>query len=86
MTVFIHRSPVFLSVCQVAGPADTAADAGHTFAMNSLIAGDDVKSLQDNLGHYSAAFTLDQYGHVVDSMKKASAERMQAFIDNLVNV
>ena len=43
--------------------------------MNSLIAGDDVKSLQDNLGHYSAAFTLDQYGHVVDSMKKAVCTR-----------
>ena len=39
-----------------------------------------------NLWHYSAAFTLDQYGHVVDSMKEASAERMQAFIDTLVNV
>ena len=60
-------------------------DLRHTFAVNSLIAGDDIKSLQDNLGHYSAAFTLDRYGHVVDSMKKASADRMQVFIENLQN-
>ena len=39
-----------------------------------------IKSLQDNLGHYSAAFTLDRYGHVVDSMKKASADRMQVLL------
>lgn len=58
-------------------------DLRHTFAVNSLIAGDDIKSLQDNLGHYSAAFTLDRYGHVVDSMKKASADRMQVFIESL---
>lgn len=60
-------------------------DLRHTFAVNSLIAGDDIKSLQDNLRHYSAAFTLDRYGHVVDSMKKASADRMQVFIENLQN-
>ena len=60
-------------------------DLRHTFAVNSLIAGDDIKSLQDNLGHYSAAFTLDRYGHVVDSMKKASADRMQVFIESLQN-
>ncbi len=77
----------FQKILQLAGIEHYRVhDLRHTFAMNSLIAGDDVKSLQDNLGHYSAAFTLDQYGHVVDSMKKASAERMQAFIDNLVNV
>ena len=61
-------------------------DLRHTFAVNSLIAGDDVKSLQDNLGHYSAAFTLDRYGLVVDSMKRASADRMQVFIESLQNV
>ncbi len=61
-------------------------DLRHTFAVNSIIAGDDIKTLQENMGHYSAAFTLDRYGHVTDSMKKASASRMQVFIENLQNV
>ena len=51
--------------------------------MNSLRAGDDIKTLQENMGHFSAAFTLDRYGHVTEEMRKASSQRMQAFIDNM---
>lgn len=43
-------------------------DLRHTFAVNSLRAGDDIKTLQENMGHYSAAFTLDRYGHVTEEM------------------
>ena len=58
-------------------------DLRHTFAVNSLRAGDDIKTLQENMGHFSAAFTLDRYGHVTEEMRKASSKRMQAFIENL---
>ena len=58
-------------------------DLRHTFAVNSLKAGDDIKTLQENMGHYSAAFTLDKYGHVVDEMRKASSNRMQKLIDSM---
>ena len=58
-------------------------DLRHTYAVNSLMAGDDIKTLQENLGHYSAAFTLDRYGHVTESMRKASSDRMQRFIEAL---
>ena len=34
-----------------------------------------------NATKYSAAFTLDRYGHVTATMRQASANRMQAFID-----
>ena len=61
-------------------------DLRHTFAVNSILAGDDIKTLQENMGHYSAAFTLDRYGHVTETMRKASADRMQVFIDSLQNV
>ena len=58
-------------------------DLRHTFAVNSLRAGDDIKTLQENMGHFSAAFTLDRYGHVKEEMRKASSQRMKAFIDNM---
>jgi len=41
--------------------------------------GDDVKAVQTNLGHATASFTLDVYGHVTQKMKNDSAERMQQF-------
>ena len=58
-------------------------DHRHTFAVNSLKAGDDIKTLQENMGHFSAAFTLDKYGHVVDEMRKASSNRMQKLINSM---
>ena len=58
-------------------------DLRHTYAVTSLQAGDDVKTVQENLGHHTAAFTLDQYGHVTDTMRQASAQRMEAFYNGL---
>jgi len=58
-------------------------DLRHTFAVSSLRAGDDVKTLQENMGHFTAAFTLDRYAHVTETMKRESANRMQAFIEAL---
>ncbi len=58
-------------------------DLRHTFAVNSIKAGDDIKTLQENMGHFSAAFTLDKYGHVVDEMRKASSNRMQKLIESM---
>jgi len=58
-------------------------DLRHTYAVSALRSGDDVKTVQANLGHHSAAFTLDIYGHVTDSMRQESAARMEAFIATL---
>lgn len=54
-------------------------DLRHTYAVLSLQAGDDYKTLQYNMGHYSAAFTLDTYGFCTDLMKNESAQRMQIY-------
>ena len=51
--------------------------------MASLRSGDDVKTVQENMGHHTAAFTLDNYGHVTEQMKRESAQRMEAFIEGL---
>lgn len=58
-------------------------DLRHTYAVASIKAGDDIKTLQQNMGHHSAAFTLDKYGHVTEQMKKDSATRMQMYIDTM---
>ncbi|MEA4954852.1 MAG: tyrosine-type recombinase/integrase [Pseudoflavonifractor sp.] len=61
-------------------------DLRHTFAVLSLQNGDDIKTVQENLGHATAAFTLDVYGHVSDRMKAASAARMQQYICDMKGV
>ena len=59
-------------------------DLRHTYAVMSLNAGDDPKTLQSNLGHATAAFTLDVYGHTTDRMKHASGERMDNYIHSVI--
>ena len=58
-------------------------DLRHSFAVASLKHGDDVKTVQENLGHATAAFTLDVYGHATDEMKRASGKRMDAAIQQI---
>ena len=59
-------------------------DLRHTYAVTALRNGDDVKTVQENLGYHTAAFTLDVYGHVTEQMKKESAARMEAYIKSLM--
>ncbi|MBQ3210347.1 MAG: tyrosine-type recombinase/integrase, partial [Oscillospiraceae bacterium] len=58
-------------------------DLRHTYAVNSLRAGDDIKTVQENLGHSTAAFTLSTYAHATPGMKRESANRMEHFIQSL---
>jgi len=58
-------------------------DLRHTFALLSLQNGDSVKTVQQALGHATAAFTMDVYGHVSEQMQRESAEKMDAFIASL---
>ena len=37
------------------------------------------------LGHATATFTLDVYGHTSEKMKEDSAARMQAYIENMAS-
>jgi integrase len=55
----------------------------HTAATNALAEGDSPKTVQENLGHHSAAFTLDVYGHVSEKMREESAQRQQAMIERM---
>lgn len=56
-------------------------DLRHTYAVLSLTAGIDVKTISDFMGHHSVAFTLDTYVYILAEMKKESAKRMQSFLE-----
>lgn len=60
-------------------------DLRHSYAVISLCAGDDIKTVQENLGHATAAFTLDVYGYITKKMQQNSANRMQKVYENLAN-
>ena len=79
-TVYNHYKKL---ASQIGAPDSRVHDLRHTFAVLSLQNGDDVKTVQGNLGHATAAFTLDAYGHVSERMKEDSAARMQEYISNL---
>lgn len=61
-------------------------DMRHTFAVSMLDAGEDLKSLQENLGHSTAAFTLSQYAHVSQKMRLQSSKRMNDYFEKLMPV
>ena len=72
-TTYIHFKKY---AAQIGAPDTRIPDLRHTYAVLSLQNGDDIKTVQGNLGHATAAFTLDVYGHVSDRMKEDSANRM----------
>lgn len=72
-------------VCKIGRPELRFHDLRHTYATLALRAGDNVKTVQDNLGHATAAFTLDVYGHVTNDMKKESAQRIEQFAANTLS-
>ena len=80
--LYSHHKKV---AAKAGAPGARVHDLRHTFAVLSLQNGDDVKTVQENLGHATAAFTLDVYGHVSERMKEDSAARMQVYFDNLKN-
>ena len=57
--------------------------SGHGYASLALQNGVDVKTVSNNLGHATTAFTMDRYGHVTETMMKDSADKMQRFIESL---
>lgn len=73
-------------VAAIGRPDARFHDLRHSYAVNAIRAGDDIKTLQESLGHATAAFTLDIYGHVTEEMKQASAQRMEGFIHGILNL
>lgn len=70
-------------VASIGCPALRMHDLRHSYATAAIRAGDDIKTVQGHLGHATAAFTLDVYGHLTDQMKQASAARMENYIRSI---
>ena len=49
----------------------------HTFCTRALENDMDAKTVSAIMGHYSVAFTLDTYGHVLDSHKREEMMKME---------
>ena len=66
-------------VTSIGRPDARPHDLRHTCATAAIAAGADVKSVQDLMGHATAAFTLDKYAHTSEKMKQDTADRLQAY-------
>ena len=69
---------------QVGAPESRVHDLRHTFATFALQNGDSPKTVSEALGHATVAFTMDVYGHVSETMKTESADRMEKLIQSLI--
>ena len=73
-------------VASIGRPDARFHDLRHSYAVAAIRAGDDIKTVQENLGYATAAFTFDVYRHVTNQMKQASAERMNAYIQSVAGI
>lgn len=79
-TVYHH----FKKAVEASGiPTVRFHDMRHSYAVTSLKAGDNIKEIQEALGHATAAFTLSTYSHVTEASKKESAARMEEYIRSI---
>lgn len=67
-------------VAELGYPETRFHDLRHSYAVAAIKSGDDIKTIQGNLGHATASITLDVYGHVTDQMQRESAQRMENYI------
>lgn len=59
-------------------------DLRHSYAVFSMESGDNFKEIQEAMGHHSISFTMDRYEHISIDARKASANRQNAAIMNLL--
>lgn len=60
-------------------------DLRHTYAVAAIRSGIDYKTISDNLGHASVSFTLDVYAKTTMEMQKEAAEKLEAYIAQLIS-
>ena len=61
-------------------------DLRHTYAVASIRAGDDLKTISSNLGHATIAITMDVYAKYTTDMMNASSDRMEQYSKRFANL
>ena len=56
----------------------------HTYSTICLQEKVDIKTIQENLGHHSSAFTMDVYSSVTDKMKRDASDKVDSLISTLM--
>lgn len=64
-------------------PAKRFHDLRHTFASILLSEGEDIKRIQDMLGHANPRITLETYSHVMPGKKRETANKISSIISSL---
>ena len=80
-TVYNHYKKI---AERIGAPDSRVHDLRHTHATVALQEGINPKTVSENLGHYSTAFTMDVYGHVSEKMKADGAATMQDYIKSAI--
>jgi integrase len=72
----------FKAILEQAGIPSTVRlyDLRHSFVTLSLLAGVDPKTVSQEAGHASVAFTLDHYGHVLKEMHEAASDKREQLL------
>lgn len=55
-------------------------DLRHSFVTFSLLAGVDPKTVSEEAGHHSVAFTLDHYGSVLEEMHETASDKREGLL------
>ena len=61
----------------------TFHDLRHTFAVTSILAGDDIYTISKTLGHSSIKVTLDTYSHYTDDLRNKASMNMETLLQGL---
>lgn len=64
---------------KIGAPGLRFHDLRHSYAVASIRAGDDIKTISSNLGHATVAMTMDIYAHYTEDMRNDSSRRMQEY-------
>lgn len=76
----------FKEICSEIGCSNVRFhDLRHTFAVLSIKAGVDIKTISESLGHHSVAFTLDQYAYVTNQMRDEAATKLDNYLNQCLN-
>lgn len=80
VTLYNHFKAI---VTQMGLPEVRFHDLRHTYATLALQNGVDVKTVSNNLGHATVAFTMDKYVHVSMTMQQDCVSKMESYIASL---